>query len=148
MSKYRYPLQRIVDLKTSEKTQAEWMLSAAIGKLHEEERKLEQLASELAGCQERLHAAASEGIPLAELQLIQHYISYLESRIDCKKQDVRCAQTEVEHEQGRLSLKMMDEKIWLKTKEKALDAFLQDMRLKEQNELDEMATVRYMLPAR
>ena len=43
---------------------------------------------------------------------------------------------------------MMDEKIWLKTKEKALDAFLHGMRLKEQNELDEMATVRHMLAAR
>ncbi|HUC90972.1 MAG TPA: flagellar export protein FliJ [Paenibacillus sp.] len=148
MSKYRYPLQRIVDLKTSEKTQAEWMLSAAIGKLHDEERSLEQLASELAECRERLHAAASEGIPLAELQMIQHYIGFLESRIDRKKQDVRYAQTEVERGQIRLSDKMMDEKIWLKTKEKALDAFLHGMRLKEQNELDEMATVRHMLAAR
>ena len=36
MGRYRYPYQKIVDLKTSEKTQAEWLLSNAveIGRAH------------------------------------------------------------------------------------------------------------------
>ena len=40
MSKFRYAYQKIADLKTSEKTQAEWLLSTAVGMLHTEEDSL------------------------------------------------------------------------------------------------------------
>ena len=54
MSKFRYAYQKIVDLKTSEKTQAEWLLSTAVGKLHTEEDSLNRLYQErlswVSGC--------------------------------------------------------------------------------------------------
>ena len=46
MSKFRYAYQKIADLKTSEKTQAEWLLSSAVGKLHTEEDSLNRLYQE------------------------------------------------------------------------------------------------------
>ena len=35
--RFRYPLQKLVDLKTNQKEQAEWMLSEAIADLQREE---------------------------------------------------------------------------------------------------------------
>ncbi|GJM75556.1 hypothetical protein HMSSN036_77720 [Paenibacillus macerans] len=46
--KFRYVYQKVLDLKSNEKTQAEWMLSAAVGELQSEQRSLEQLFEEQA----------------------------------------------------------------------------------------------------
>jgi flagellar FliJ protein len=146
MARYSYPYQKIVDLKKSEKTQAEWILSAAIGKLQTEEMSLGQLNEEKAAWLTKLQAVSYQAISLSELQLIQNYLDFLETCITKKYIDVKQAQTEVEHKQVRLSHKVMDEKVWLKAKEHACNRFIQGMQIKEQNELDEMATVRFMLP--
>lgn len=47
--------------------------------------------------------------------------------------------------QDQLSTKVLDEKVWLKAKDKAETQFQQSMILREQNELDEMATVRFAM---
>jgi len=147
MAHYRYPYQKIVDLKKSEKTQAEWMLSAAIGKLQAEEAWLEQLDADRIAWFEHLQAAAAGGAPLSELQMVQGYIDYLETAIVRKRQDVALAEAEVARKQTVLSDTMKDEKVWLKAKERAFQKFMHVTLVKEQNELDEMATVRYLLPS-
>jgi flagellar protein FliJ len=147
MPKYRYPFQKIVDLKKSEKTQAEWMLSAAIGKLQAEEQSLEQLTADRLAWLEHLQTAASGGAPLSELQMVQSYVDYLETAIARKQQDVELAMAEVTRKQSALSDTMKDEKVWLKAKEKSLQKFMHTALVKEQNELDEMATVRFLLPS-
>ncbi|RXZ76960.1 flagellar export protein FliJ [Paenibacillaceae bacterium] len=147
MTKYRYPYQKIVDLKKSEKTQAEWMLSTALGKLQQEERSLEQLTAEKAMWQSKLQASSAQIVSLSELRVVQDYLDYLEERISLKCHDVHHAKIDVEHQQVRLSTKMMDEKVWLKAKEKEQQKFTYSLMQKEQQELDEMATVRYMIPA-
>lgn len=43
---------------------------------------------------------------------------------------------------------MLDEKVWMEAREKAKMHFQQEMLLREQNELDEMATVRFAVKAR
>ena len=40
---FRYPLQKIVDLKGSQKSMAEWEYAASLGKLRQEEERLEDL---------------------------------------------------------------------------------------------------------
>ena len=147
MAKYRYPYQKIVDLKTSEKTQAEWMLSAAVGRLQAEERTLSELLDERAVWTGRLHDDASAGITLSELQMIQTYIGHLDTVIWKKREDIRQATAEVDRCKTRLTDRMVDEKVWLKAKEKAFDKFKHAMLLQEQNELDEIASVRFALPA-
>ncbi|MMZ70906.1 hypothetical protein D1872_340920 [compost metagenome] len=47
-----------------------------------------------------------------------------------------------------LTDKMLDEQVWLKAREKAKVRFQQELLLQEQNELDEMATVRFAMRAR
>jgi len=147
MAHYRYPYQKIVDLKKSEKTQAEWMLSAAIGKLHAEEASLAQLESDRIAWLEQQQTAAAGGASLSELQMVQGYIDYLETAIVRKRQDVALAENEVSRKQSALSDSMKDEKVWLKAKEKAFEKFMHVTLVNEQNELDEMATVRFLLPS-
>ncbi|CAM3942523.1 flagellar export protein FliJ [Paenibacillus alkaliterrae] len=145
MASFRYTFQKVIDLKSSEKTQAEWLLSSAIGALAAEEQTLEQLRSEQEAWEQKLHDSALSAVPLSELQLIQHYLDYLVTCISSKLTDVLHAQKAVDQSRVKLSDKMKDEKVWLKAKEHARERFQYAMQIKDQNELDELASVRFML---
>ncbi|AJY76568.1 flagellar export protein FliJ [Paenibacillus beijingensis] len=147
MAGFKYAYQKIVDLKKSETTQAEWLLSSAIGKLKEEEQTLSRLQTERDTWEKRLEELSCAGSPLIQLQTIQSYLDYLHSCIEDKCREIRFAAHEVETSRSRLADRMTDEKVWLKTKEKALSGFRKEMLAREQNELDEMASIRFAVPA-
>ncbi|SFE16480.1 flagellar FliJ protein [Paenibacillus algorifonticola] len=145
MGAFRYSYQKIVDLKTSEKTQAEWILSSSIGELQAAELTVEQLRESREEWEQKQHQSSQSGVSLAELQTIQQYVDYLDSCIEAKLLEVKRAQKVVEQNRIKLSDKMQDEKVWLKAKDNEKERFRYAMQLKEQNELDEMATVRFMV---
>jgi flagellar FliJ protein len=144
MARYRYPYQKIVDLKSSEKTQAEWLLAAAVGRLEQEERTLGRLQEELAAWLDKLQAEAESGASLAELQMMQSYVEYLNAAIRTQQENVRRALAEKERCRAALADRMIDEKVWLKAKEKAFRHFMHMQQRSEQNELDEIASVRFV----
>ncbi|GKU78626.1 flagellar export protein FliJ [Paenibacillus sp. L3-i20] len=146
MASFHYSFQKVVDLKTSQKTQAEWLLSTALSLLSTEEQSLQQLQETKQTWEQKLQDASKEAISLSELQVIGHYIDHLQTCIENKMKDVIQAKRVVDSNRSKLADKVMDEKVWLKSKDNALDRFKQALQLKEQNDLDEMATVRFMMP--
>ncbi|MUT66354.1 flagellar export protein FliJ [Paenibacillus sp. NEAU-GSW1] len=147
MASFRYSYQKIVDLKTSEKTQAEWLLSSAIGALQVEELSLSELRQKRFEWEEKQQESALLSVSLSELQLVQHYLEYLDCCIENKLRDIRRAQQKVDNSRSELADRMKDEKVWMKAKEHAHERFRYATQLKEQNELDEIATVRYIASA-
>ncbi|MBW7473298.1 flagellar export protein FliJ [Paenibacillus oenotherae] len=147
MARFHYAYQKVVDLKSSEKTQAEWLLSAALGKLRSEELTLQNLYEERAEWCQRLQEASSTAVPLSEILVMQQYVDHVDTCIMRKLTDIKKAQREVDDRRNFLSDKMKDEKVWQKSKERALDRFRAVVQSKEQNELDELATVRFIVPA-
>lgn len=145
MAIFRYSFQKVVDLKSSEKTQAEWLLSSAIGTLAAEELSLEELRTEQQEWEEKLIFSSQSAVTLSELQVIQQYLEYIETCIASKLKDVLSAQKAVENGRLVLSGKMKDEKVWLKAKDHARERFQYALQIKEQNELDELASVRFMM---
>jgi flagellar protein FliJ len=146
--KFHYAFQKIVDLKSNEKTQAEWMLSSAIGKLQAEEKNLNELYEMRDQMYRAQQEVASRCVPVAEIRNIQVYAEYLEECIERKRDDIRIAHVNVTKKQKVLSDKMLDEKVWLKARDKSQEKFRHESLLREQNELDEMATVRFAIKAR
>lgn len=140
--KFRYPLQKIVDLKGSEKSMAEWEYAASLGKLRVEEERLEQLVQERGEVEKSLQETSEQPTPLTQLTMLQRYIDILDDRIRRQYEGVRSAENQVRMRQGRLSDKMVDEKVWLNARDRALERFRYDRLSKEQNELDEIAIVR------
>lgn len=143
--RFHYTFQKVVDLKGNEKTQAEWMLSSALGELQAQEKSLDELMSQRSSLMASLQSAAEQKTPLAKLREMQDYADYLDRCIARKQSDISRAHMEVQSKQNHLSTKVLDEKVWLMAKDKAQTAFLQNMSLREQNELDEMATVRFAM---
>ncbi|RAP76260.1 flagellar export protein FliJ [Paenibacillus montanisoli] len=147
MARFQYAYQKIVDLKTSAKSQAEWQLSVVVGKLQNEEKSLQTLLEERSSWSKRLQQVSNQAVALTDLMVMQEYIDYLNVSIKRKQIDVSKAETAVEEKRAVLSDRMRDEKVWQKSKENAMQRFRADMTVKEQNELDELATARFMYAA-
>ncbi|WP_025690992.1 flagellar export protein FliJ [Paenibacillus zanthoxyli] len=143
--RFHYSFQKVVDLKGNEKTQAEWLLSNALGELQAQEKSLVELMEQRNEILLSLQAAAESRTPMAMIREMQDYVDYLDSCITRKQGEISQAHQEVSRKQDNLNSKALDEKIWLKAREKALGIFKQNMNLREQNELDEMATVRFAM---
>lgn len=141
--RFRYPLQKIVDLKSSEKSMAEWAYAAALGRLRQEEETLGALLAEREAVEAQLLRTASVRVTLAELASIQHYLDALDGRIRRQRQRVETAEAQAQLKRSGLVEKSVDEKVWLNTREKALEAYKHDWLKKQQNELDEIAMVRF-----
>lgn len=141
--RFRYAFQKIVDLKTNEKTQAEWILTQAIGKMREEESSLTELFSAKDDLVEQLQTVSAHKTTISELMIMQQYVDHLDQQIIMKNKDLEQAQHVVNLKQDDLAGKMMQEQVWSKAKDKAFQRFNSLMLKKEQEQLDEMATNRF-----
>ncbi|MBP1991337.1 flagellar export protein FliJ [Paenibacillus eucommiae] len=141
--KFQYSFQQIVNLKNNEKTQAEWILSEAIVRLHSEENGLTELDRQKTELSEQISKASADSIIISEMLLLQNYMNHLDQEIIKKNREVQIAQRLVVKEQAHLSEKMIDEKVWMKAREKAYVQFQALSGKKEQEALDEMTTNRF-----
>lgn len=146
MASFKYTFQKIVDLKGSEKTQAEWLLSDALAELRVEQDLLKQYLEQQKEWEHKLAQSVLEATPLSEVLVINQYIEYCAENIKIKRKDILRAEQKVERQRQELASKMKEEKVWHKAKEHAFDKFRYTIQLKEQNELDEMASIRFMSP--
>lgn len=145
---FTYHFQKVVDLKAKEKTQAEWLLSSAIGKLQAEENHLLELVRDRENLMEGISSFSLQSASASSLQEMNRYVHYLDECITRKNNDVAHAEVNVKQNQAFLNDKMLDEKVWNQAREKEKMHYQQEMLLREQNELDEMATVRFAVRAR
>lgn len=144
---FKYVYQKVVDLRTNEKSQAEWILSAAVGELEAQKRSLEQLLADRVLTWSAIQQEVETKAEVAKLQQLQRHMDFLEKCIITKNNEVRYAEVNVETKQKQLNSKVLDEKVWLKAREKANASFQHELLLREQSDLDEMATVRFAMRA-
>jgi flagellar FliJ protein len=141
--RFRYHFQKIVDLKSNEKTQAEWLLSSAVGKLEDEETSLSSLNGERDELQRSVSEAAALRTSVSTIMMYQTYMTHIESQISRKQAEVEAAQAQVADRKTHLTAKMVEEKVWMSAKEKAKATFTAASLKKEQEELDEIAVTRH-----
>ncbi|WP_248926373.1 flagellar export protein FliJ [Paenibacillus hamazuiensis] len=141
--RFQYAFQKIVDLKNNERTQAEWVLSQAIGQLNSEKESLASLHSAKEEMQQELFAVTAGKTTISQLKLLQHYVDHIDQQIVLKNEHVEQAQKVVLTKQEHLTDKMVEEKVWNKAKEKAFRNFTEKLMKQEQQALDEMATNRF-----
>lgn len=140
--KFRYALQKIVDLKSSEKSMAEWAYAAALGRLRQEEEALQRLLEERARLERQTMDAAQKRMRLAELAISQQYLEVLDMRIRRQKEGVAAAEAQAQSKRNGLVAKSVDEKVWQNAREKSYEQYKMQWLRQQQHELDEIATVR------
>ncbi|MFD2670102.1 flagellar export protein FliJ [Marinicrinis sediminis] len=140
--KFRYPYQKIVDLKENETQQAQWMLSTSLHQLQSEETSLEQLYIQKRQVQEQILSHSASGSSISELQRLQDYLAFLEVRIQAQSDSVQHATERVHQHQRELQSRKINEQTWNKAREKALYTHMKESIKKEQAILDDLVSVR------
>jgi len=140
--RFRFSLQKVVDLKSNQKSQAEWMLAKALARKQVEEQMLDRLEQERRKLRERLDHSAQAPIPAGELAELGRYIDHLDGMIDRKRADVDRARKAVDDSRQHLLDRSVDEKVWLKAREKAFERHRAFVLKMEQQDIDEMAAMR------
>ncbi|HZG77469.1 MAG TPA: flagellar export protein FliJ [Paenibacillus sp.] len=140
--KFVYAFQKVLDVKTNEKKQAESQLSQAVGAMTLAERELSDLMLAKYRQQEKLSDDATKGRPMAEMIAGQQYVDHLEERIRAAKRKLVAAEKHVNDLRERLADRSVDEKVWLNAKDRALAVHRAEAERRSQYEMDEMATLR------
>lgn len=140
--KFRYVYEQIVNLKVNETNQARWKLSTALSQYEQEQNVLQALLKQKDELQSHIHKQTLSGASVTELQSLYAYLEFLENSIRSQSDNVSHAANQVKDTKQTLQHRMIDEKKWNKSKEKAYRSFLSEFYKKEQEELDEMALQR------
>lgn len=141
--KFKYSFQQIVNLKNNEKTQAEWILSEALVRLRTEETNLNQLTVKKTELSEQIAVVSETSTTISQMLLLQNYMNHLDHQIVKKNEELQMAQHVVVTKQEHLSEKMIDEKVWIKAREKAFSQFKAVAGRIEQAVMDEISTNRF-----
>jgi len=141
--KFRYRLQKVVEFKQNEKTQAEWLLSDAIALLRREEATLMELQDMRRELAEQLQASAEGRLSISDMRVFQDYLEHIDRLIGLKTAAVRKAKDRVEERQEGLKTKMVEEKVWLKARDNAYRRYMEQFYKNEQRELDDIALMRH-----
>jgi flagellar FliJ protein len=137
-----YSFQKILDMKEKEKEQAEVNYSKSIRVLQQEQQRLDSLKSNKKYLEERM-LQGEQNISLAELKTNYEYIGHLQRLITQANESKELAEKDVEAKQSILSERAIDQKIWEKLKEQSFEKYKEELRKKEQKELDEISVSRY-----
>ncbi|MGC5324119.1 flagellar export protein FliJ [Brevibacillus sp. SYSU BS000544] len=144
MKNFQFHLQKILDLKEKEKEQAEWAFGKSVQKKNEEETKLYQLTELRNEVTESLYSIQSEPRSISELMQFVQYQQSVDKKIESQRRTVNGCEQEIERCQTRLTFHMTESKLWNRLKEKARESFDENIKQREQKELDEIGINRYL----
>lgn len=140
--KFRYPLQKVVDLKSNQRTQAEWLLAEAIGVFNKRQTTFDQLQLQIRQTQQEMDQATQGASPISRIQMLQEHLNYLQLQLGEEQIRLQQAEKKMEQTQQKLTDKMRDEKVWTTSKDNAYSRFVAEQQKKEQQDIDELASAR------
>ncbi|GAB7388219.1 hypothetical protein BSNK01_20560 [Bacillaceae bacterium] len=146
MSAYRFPMQRILDLKVKEKEKAQLEYGNALQKWRAEENRLRQLQAQIRALQEERCNRTSR-TKISELRDYEGYLHYLEELARQQQRRLKQTERELENRQNALLDKTREVKMWQRWQERWKANWQYQREKKEQAALDETATVRYAVRA-
>ena len=133
-------------MKENEKSQAQLEMAESLKVQVDLEHSTHRLEEEIHSIRIRLEHRQLEGLPIIELLKEEEHIAYLEKQLEQKRNQLSQIEHKVSEQQDTLASKVREEKTWQSIKETRKEEYYHDMKMIEQNELDDLNTVRaYML---
>ena len=112
------------------------------------EQSLATLEQEVYSKRLRLEQRQLDGMSITDLLKEEEHIAYLERQLQQKKQQLNQVEEKLSEQKDTLASKVKEEKTWQSIKETRKEEFQRDMQILEQNELDDLTTVRAYLLTR
>ena len=148
IARFQFPFQRILDVKENEKSQAQLEMAESLKVQVDLEHSLATLEQEVYSKRLRLEQRQLDGLSITDLLKEEEHIAYLERQLQQKKQQLNQIEEQLSEQKDTLASKVKEEKTWQSIKETRKEEFHRDMQILEQNELDDLTTVRAYLLTR
>ena len=144
MSRFRYRMQSILDLKYKTETQAKSEFGMANVELSRQEEALNSLKLRRRFYfEEGKRLRESKSLPLTDIMQNDYFISCMDEAISEQKENVKKAEEAVEEKRVKLTVEMQERKIQEKLREKAFESYLADEKRAEALETDQRSSFIY-----
>ena len=144
MSRFRYRMQSILDLKYKTETQAKSEFGMANVELSKQEEALNSLILRRRFYfEEGKRLRESKSLPLTDIMQNDYFISCMDEAISEQKENVKKAEEAVEEKRVKLTVEMQERKIQEKLREKAFESYLADEKRAEALETDQRSSFIY-----
>lgn len=143
MSRFRYRMQNILDIKNKLEDQAKMEYAAARAELTEEEEKLLLLEERKEAYLEEGRRLRGEKLKIRDIRDNKTALTSMDEYIRDQKLRITAAQRKLEAARQKLTEVMQERKTHEKLREKAFEQFLMDEKATEGKEIDELTSYLY-----
>lgn len=143
MAPFNFRFQKILELKENEKGVAQIQMADAIKKEQAGHQKSRAIIDKLQEAEQLKREKQQGGVNIAELRMLEMYISQLQEQSSVTKRELEFLQGNVARTQNQLQQKAQEEKTWGNLKEQELIKFQEEKKVQEQNFFDELASTRF-----
>ncbi|MFR4352124.1 MAG: flagellar export protein FliJ [Roseburia sp.] len=143
MAKFTYRMQNILDIKVKMENQAKIAYAMANRKLAEEQEKLQEILLRRAGYERRARELMEGALNLQDIKDCRRAIDVMKNMQRAQMMNVHAAEKNVEFRRAELNQVMVERKTHEKLREKAFDAFRQELERAEGKEIDELVSYAY-----
>ncbi len=143
MAKFVYRMQNILEIKEKFEAQEKAAYSVANARLMEEQEKLQGLLNRREGYEKRLKELQEGILDIKEIQACKRAINSMKSMIRDQMIAVHTAQRNLEMARRRLDEVMKERKTHENLKEKAFEAFKEELAAEEKKMTDELVSYTY-----
>ncbi len=143
MAKFVYRMQNILDLKQKIEEQEKANFGLATARFNEEQHKLKELMIRQAGYERHLREISVGEIDVKEIKTCKNAITSMKVAVRDQMIQLSKAQKSMEVARRRLNEVMMERKMHEKLREKAFEAFLDEIDYEESKITDELVSYSY-----
>jgi flagellar protein FliJ len=140
---FQFRFEKILTMKEKEKESALHEMNVVKHMKETVERQLLDLVEKKESYIMAFEKIANQSIKVTDIQEREQYIHFLNKQIDRLRKKVLEITQEFNRKSHLLVAKNQEEKIWSSWREKSLDEYTEKIKREEQDQLDEMAVIRY-----
>lgn len=145
MAKFFYRMQNILNIKYKLEEQAKQEFSQALSRYQNETEKLECLKSRKEMCISEMREKAKERLNVLELERCNESIAIFDEMIREQKEVVFRAMADMDRARAKLNEVMQERKTHEKLKEHQFEAFLQELKVEEMKEIDQLVSYQHSI---
>ena len=143
MARFRYRLQKVLNIKLKLEDQAKQEFSTARMLLNQEEEKLEALLERKREYEDRARELLSGVLNVQEIETNQNAILTMDGYIADQRMHVEKARRRLEDARERMTVAMQERKTQETLREKAFEEFLREENRAESKVIDELTSYTY-----
>lgn len=143
MAKFVYRMQNILNIKEKIENQEKIAYGLANARLEEEQDKLRTILMRRAGYEAQSRELVKGSIQIQDIRECKRAIDIMKTQQRGQMMNVHAAERNLEQARERLNAAMIERKTHEKLRERAFEAFQEEIKQEESKEIDQLVSYTY-----